>query len=121
VLARFVRPSEPAPAPAIRMDALDDVRAAMGADFGVVVTRYLDDAASSIEALRDASARGDASAVVHVAHRLKGSSGVLAAASVVGICQRLVDDPRGGARTIDELADEVARVREQLLASARPM
>jgi len=52
---------------------------------------------------------------------LKGSSGVLAAASVVGICQRLVDDPRGGARTIDELADEVARVREQLLASARPM
>jgi len=120
VLTRFV-PSTELVAPAIHVTALADVRAAMGADFGVVVTRYLDDAASSIEALRAAAANGDAAAVAHVAHRLKGSSGILAAASVVDLCQRLVDDPRAGARAIDELAGEIARVREQLLASARPM
>jgi CheY-like chemotaxis protein len=121
VLTRFIATGRGAHAPAIRGDALDDVRAAMGAGFGLVVTRYLEDAASSLEALRQAVSRGDDAEVAHVAHRLKGSSGIVAATTVAGLCQRLVDDPRASGGTIDELARELARVRVELQASARAM
>jgi len=121
VLTRFVPVVGAAPAAAIRADALDDRRAAMGSAFGAVVTMYLEDAAASLDALRSASATGDAAAVAHVAHRLKGSSGIVAAASVAQLCQQLVDDPRAAAGTIDELAAELTRVREQLQCAARPM
>jgi CheY-like chemotaxis protein/two-component sensor histidine kinase len=121
VLSRFVRSSGGSPAPVIAADALDQVRAAMGTGFVTVVSRYLEDAAASLETLRQAAASGDVAAVAHVAHRLKGSSSLVAASTVVRLCQRLVDEPRGAAGTIEELAGELARVREQLQASARPM
>jgi HPt (histidine-containing phosphotransfer) domain-containing protein len=91
----------------------------MGPGFGAVVERYLDDAAASLEALREAAGRGDARAVEHIAHRLKGSSGLVAAKTVARLCQRLVDDPREGALTIEALDEELARVREQLATSVR--
>jgi HPt (histidine-containing phosphotransfer) domain-containing protein len=91
----------------------------MGPGFGAVVERYLEDAASSLEALREAAGRRDDRAVEHIAHRLKGSSGIVAARTVARLCQRLVDDPREGALTIEALDEELTRVREQLQASVR--
>jgi len=121
VLTRYVSAARVTPSPAIQADALNDLRAAMGRDFEMVVGRYLDDAVASVDALREAAARGDNAAVAHMAHRLKGSSGIVAASTVAGLCQRLVDDPRAAGQTLDELDREIARVREQLQSSPRAL
>jgi signal transduction histidine kinase/CheY-like chemotaxis protein len=117
ILARFLRPAA-ALRPAIDAAALDDIRLAMGKGFDTVADRYLEDASASLDELRGAAARRDDQGVAHAAHRLKGSSGIIAAASVVQVCQRLVDEPRA-VDAIDELEGELARVREQLLAVRR--
>jgi CheY-like chemotaxis protein len=117
ILAHYLRPAAAA-APAIDASALDELRAAMGAGFDLVVGRYLDDAAASLTELRRAAAERDDKAVAHAAHRLKGSSGVIAAAGVARLCQSLVDDPQATG-AIDDLDDELARVREQLQAVRR--
>jgi CheY-like chemotaxis protein len=119
VLDRFVPSSPGSVEPAIDPAAFDEVRLSMGPGFGAVVERYLEDATSSLEALREAAGRRDDRAVEHIAHRLKGSSGIVAARTVARLCQRLVDDPREGALTIEALDEELTRVREQLQASVR--
>jgi signal transduction histidine kinase len=112
VLARFLAPAGPRE-PAIPARVLDDTRAAMGAGFAVVVDRYLDDARSAMEALRAAASRRDHQAIADLAHRIKGSSGVVGARRMAQLCQHLVDDPRQADR-IDEIDEELRRVREQL-------
>jgi len=119
VLTRFVSSGEAVAGPAITAGALDEVRQAMGPGFATLIERYLADAGASLDALRDAAARRDDRAVEHLAHRLKGSSGLVAAATVARLCQRLVDDPREGALTIEALDEELGRVREQLQTAVR--
>ena len=127
--ARPVRVRRPSAAagPAIDPAAFDEVRQAMGPGFGAVVERYLEDAGSSLVALRDAASRRDDRAVEHIAHRLKGSSGVVAARTVVRLCQRLVDHParrgphhRGARRGADARARTPADIREETVTGGKP-
>jgi HPt (histidine-containing phosphotransfer) domain-containing protein len=117
VLARFLAVPEPPAAPAISGDALDEIRGAMGRNFPIIVQRYLDDADASLAALRDAVRDGNEREIEHIAHRLKGSSGIVAATTLARLCQRFVDDPRQPASTLGLIEDELARVRTQLHAS----
>jgi HPt (histidine-containing phosphotransfer) domain-containing protein len=114
VLARFLSPAGAEAAP----DPVDAIAAAMGGAFDRLVGAYLADAAASLETLRDAAARGETETVAAVAHRLKGSSGIVGANAVAALCQALVDDPLDPAPRIERLSRELAHVRPRLLASA---
>jgi signal transduction histidine kinase/HPt (histidine-containing phosphotransfer) domain-containing protein len=119
VLSRFLASPAPADALPAPADPLDEIRAAMGSGFDEVVERYLEDARVSLDALQGAAARGDERTIEHVAHRLKGSSGLVGALGIVQRCQGLVADPRQAAARVDDLGAELARVRERLRAAAR--
>lgn len=111
VLDRFVAGTDGRAPAAASPHLIHEIRAAMGSGFGEVVREYLADADASLAALRDAVARGDAPVVGAIAHRLKGSSGVLAETGVVDLCQRIEDEPAAPAVANAELARELTRAR----------
>jgi signal transduction histidine kinase/CheY-like chemotaxis protein len=124
VLARFLTAPEPAtvsspPPAAASGDAVDEVRATLGAGFDAVVRQYLEDAGASLDGLRAAAARHDRRAIEAAAHRLKGSSGLVGAVDVGRICQGLVDGSRAPETAIEELDRELAHVRSWLTAADR--
>jgi CheY-like chemotaxis protein/HPt (histidine-containing phosphotransfer) domain-containing protein len=118
VLARYLRAAGGDVPAETTGDLLDEVRAAMGAGFERVVREYLADATASLESMRAAAARCDHDTVESVAHRLKGSSGTVAAHRAAAICARIMNDPRDAA-ALDELTRELARVRVQLQSTVQ--
>jgi HPt (histidine-containing phosphotransfer) domain-containing protein len=57
--------------------------------FGTLVDCFLASGPADLADLRAAIQRGDATAVEHVAHRLKGAAGTLGSAGLVRLCQEL--------------------------------
>jgi HPt (histidine-containing phosphotransfer) domain-containing protein len=113
VLARYVGAPAASMAAAIPASSLEELRSAMGEGFALVVQRYLDDAVLSLEALRVAAAVQDDAAVEDLAHRLKGSSGMVGAMAAVRLCEQVMERPRD-AEALERLGRELALVREQL-------
>ncbi|MFQ5692329.1 MAG: Hpt domain-containing protein, partial [Nitrospinota bacterium] len=103
--------------------ALEDLRRAMGEEFGHIVGIFLDQGRERIEALRKAADRADAEALRRTAHTLKGSAGLIGAAAMASICRELQEmgsrgETAGAEALIERLADEFARV-EGLLERER--
>jgi CheY-like chemotaxis protein len=116
VLTRFLDPA-PAAAPAVSpADGIGETAAAMGDAFARVADAFLADATASIRMLHGAAASDDGRAVAALAHRLKGSAGIVGARTLADLCQGLVDDPADPAPRIDALDRELALVRARLLA-----
>jgi HPt (histidine-containing phosphotransfer) domain-containing protein len=98
--------------------ALADTRAAMGVLFDTVVARYFEDADVSIAAMHEAAGRGDVEALAHVAHRLKGSSGIVGAHGIVRLCQELVERPQDAGVRLAALSEQLTELRDRLDADA---
>jgi HPt (histidine-containing phosphotransfer) domain-containing protein len=86
-------------------------------------TMFLDDASSSLAALREAVEEGDVLTVERVAHTLKGAAGNMGAPGMAAICAELQDlgasgDLRGAAELLGRLEKEFGRVRPALEAEA---
>jgi signal transduction histidine kinase/CheY-like chemotaxis protein len=122
VLGRFLgglhgaaAPEAGAAPPALSRAALDAIRVAMGDLFRPVVERYLDDAASTLDALRRAAGEGDVLAVQDAAHRLKGSSSLVGAIALADRCQTLMTSTAADAPALVlAVEEEHGRVREAL-------
>jgi signal transduction histidine kinase/DNA-binding response OmpR family regulator len=119
VLGRFLSSVDRAAEAAASTDALDEVRAAMGAGFEELVRQYLADAAASLEAMRAAAEADDERAVEAIAHRLKGSSGIVGATRIVELCEQIVGSPRAPDSQLQALSQELAQVRMRLQAAAQ--
>jgi HPt (histidine-containing phosphotransfer) domain-containing protein len=115
VLSRFLGASSAAGPPARAGDAVDEVRQVMGHHFELVATQYLADATRSLAAMRAALASGDRDAIDELAHRLKGSSGIVGAGRVAQVCERIRSNGASIDTMLSELEHEVASVRERLL------
>lgn len=119
VLGRYLAPAPgaaPEDTPGAPADtALDEIRRVMGPQFGAMVRHYLDDAAASVAALEEAAQGDDFAEVSRIAHRLKGSSGLVNAAALAAACQRLAEDPR--APVINTLRAELTLARGRLEAA----
>jgi DNA-binding response OmpR family regulator len=61
-----------------------------------VISLYLEDAPKRLNALRDAIAKGDCSAVERAAHAFKSSSANLGALTLAGMCEVMERDARAG-------------------------
>lgn len=93
----------------INPDRLQEV--AMGDDEFMVelIDLYLGDAPGQLEALGQAVARQDATAVSAAAHKLKGSCGNIGAEGLVSLCQQI--EASGKASRLDGLAELLRQVR----------
>jgi signal transduction histidine kinase/DNA-binding NarL/FixJ family response regulator len=96
-------------------DVMAEVRRVMRGKFEVVAREYLEDAGRSLAAMRAAHAKGDAHTIGELAHRLKGSSGLVGASAVAQVCAQIGHDTGSAGAMIAELEREVARARDQLL------
>lgn len=87
----------------INPDRLQEV--AMGDDDFMIelIDLYLADAPGQLEALSQAVAREDASAVSAAAHKLKGSCGNVGAEGLVALCQQI--EATGRASRLHELPE----------------
>ena len=86
-------------------------------------TMFLDDASSSLAALREAVEEGDPLTVERVAHTLKGAAGNMGAPGMAAICAELQDvgasgDLGGAVELLGRLEKEFGRVRPALEAEA---
>ena len=84
-----------------------------------ILTVFLDDVPKRIVALRAAVVAGDAFAMQHAAHSLKGSSGNIGARALHDVCRQLDDRARSGdlARVtplLESLATEYGRVEAEI-------
>jgi PAS domain S-box-containing protein len=82
---------------------------------------FLGDAESRLAALREALQNGDAGALEHTAHTLKGSAGNMGAARMAAICAELQEAGASGELgrapgLLDRLEEELGRVRPALEA-----
>jgi PAS domain S-box-containing protein len=126
-------PAEPAPpeAGAVAADAPDYDAAALvslvGSDAGVLRTlrgQYLDDAQSSLDELAKSVREQDWTAIAGVAHRLKSSTRMIGARALGDRLEALERASRHGEpgvvrSLVAALPGELARLRQQLLGSAR--
>jgi HPt (histidine-containing phosphotransfer) domain-containing protein len=84
-----------------------------------ILTVFLDDVPKRIVALRAAAAAGDAFAMQHAAHSLKGSSGNIGARALHDVCRQLDDRARSGDLTrvtplLESLATEYDKVEVEI-------
>ncbi len=115
-----------APEAALDPRSLDDLEALQGEDsgediVGELVDLYVGDAPGKIDAIAAGLAAGDADAVEHAAHALKGSSASLGAGPLAALCKRLETmgrhrDLQGGDAVLAEVRAEYARVIDALKA-----
>ena len=102
------------------IDRLDRLGAFSGSDLtGEVSSLFLYDAEIRLIALQVALAGDDAAGVVDSAHALSGASANVGAAGLAGLCATLAShgadgDLGVGAALLDEVEDELGRVREAL-------
>jgi signal transduction histidine kinase/DNA-binding response OmpR family regulator len=119
VLSRWLQPASDPQTPDGN-ESLHDVRTLMGDRFGAVAAQYLDDARRVVEAMRTALDRGDIAVLADLAHRLKGSSGVIGAAAVARVCERIEADVAGAAGLLPELERALERAGESFVAAEGP-
>ena len=124
--AATVERAVPSTAPAcgaVDQAAIDDLRRLTdggGPDMvDEVIALFLQDAPAQLSAMRAALAAGDAAALRHAAHSLKGSSGYLGARRLMALCAEVEQSARRGALDagvlqVEELNDELERVRVEL-------
>jgi HPt (histidine-containing phosphotransfer) domain-containing protein len=87
--------------------------------FRELLTVFLHDTPERVAALRRAAGAGDARAMRHVAHTLKGTCGYIGAHRLVGICRELEASAQGGDLTgtlglVAQLEAEYRRVHAAL-------
>jgi PAS domain S-box-containing protein len=78
-----------------------------------LIDQYLDIAWSELAKLREADARGDAPALLALAHGLKGTSATMGACGVANACESLEDSARRGEMPGPQGLDRVATALEQ--------
>ena len=85
-----------------------------------LVDRYLEQAASQLEQLRSATARGDATALMETAHSLKGASATMGASGVASATQSLEEAAARGETAdsagLERVALELSRATHALRA-----
>jgi len=123
-VGRHAAPAEPAPpCGAVDQAALDDLRRLTDAGspdmVAELIALFLQDAPAQLSAMRAALAAGDAAALRHAAHSLKGSSGYLGARRLMALCAEVEQSARqgtleAGVLKVEELVDEFERVRVEL-------
>lgn len=110
-------------APAVDPLALDELRAIdPNGEAGLVeevIREFLLQLSDDLPAIRRAVEAGDAPAVAHIAHRLKGAAAQVGAAGMAGLCQELVVAGRAGSLEpapdlVNRLDREAGRVRGAL-------
>jgi HPt (histidine-containing phosphotransfer) domain-containing protein len=124
VLARWLPGNEPAPDESVldpsRLEEIRALQAGGGDDILTrVVEAYFDSAPGLVEAIADAVAKGDASALADAAHPLKSSSASLGALRLSELCKELEALGRAGSTDgasdlLGELLPEFSRVRSAL-------
>jgi CheY-like chemotaxis protein/HPt (histidine-containing phosphotransfer) domain-containing protein len=108
-----------APPDTLDRAVIDGFREAGAPDFTRrLITQFLDEAAASVQALRAAASGQDEAMLKATAHRLRGSSMIMGASRLAGLCGQ-VEDPRtalGAAASglLLEIADELIRVQRAL-------
>jgi signal transduction histidine kinase/HPt (histidine-containing phosphotransfer) domain-containing protein/ActR/RegA family two-component response regulator len=119
VLGRWLQPVPDSHLP--ESDApLHEAREIMGDRFGAVAAQYLDDARRSVQAMRAALTRGDIDALADLAHRLKGSSGMIGATAVERVCHRIEADAAAAGNLLAELEGALTRVGDTFSAVEEP-
>jgi CheY-like chemotaxis protein/HPt (histidine-containing phosphotransfer) domain-containing protein len=88
-----------------------------------VVAQYLREAKDRLAVLHEAGEKADAAALLRAAHSLKGSSGVMGAKRIAGLCSDLevqvhLNEMKVARVLILQLEEEFDRVREELQAQA---
>jgi CheY-like chemotaxis protein len=86
-----------------------------------LIDQFIREASECVQTLKDAAGRGDTGVLNATAHRLKGVSLIMGAASLAGLCTRVENEaaaPGSGAMSalMIEADDELARVRLALAA-----
>jgi HPt (histidine-containing phosphotransfer) domain-containing protein len=119
VLSRWLQPAPDSHLPDSNAP-LHEARDIMGDRFGAVAAQYLDDARRSVQAMRSALTRGDIDALADLAHRLKGSSGMIGATAVERVCQRIEADAAGAGDLLAELEGALTRVGDTFSAVEEP-
>ncbi len=122
-----VVPLHPREAPTKRLDAarLDDLRAAMGADFSELVTVFLQSADELMTGMTAALEANDASALYRQAHTLKSSAANLGASELSRLAKSLEGHARAGhaaefPRHVADLREELDRVQPLLQQAGAP-
>ena len=100
-------------------DALRELQAVMGDEFGLLVRTFATDSAQRVDAVRAAAAAGDADALRRAAHSFKGSAGNMGALRLAELCRLIEDAARDGniaaaQGPLDELAAEFASAQAEL-------
>ncbi len=95
-------------------ERLAELRALGAEEFEALVTLFLADSTTRIAGIRDAEARGDAGAIINLAHSLKGSAGTFGAGILAlrsGELQEraTVGDVAAATRLIDSMDADLAR------------
>jgi len=112
--------------PVIDQAAIDRLLEMTGGDpefLRELITTYLEDGASQLDAMREAIAQSDAEALVRPAHSLKSNSASMGADHLGMLCRDLEADARAGrlagaAERVAEASAEFDRVRVALDAGA---
>lgn len=84
-----------------------------------ILTQYLTAAAEAVEKLREAVCAGDASALTHIAHRLKSGSAQVGALAMADACQEL--EHIGRAARFDGAQQEYERLEREYQAVVRAL
>lgn len=105
-------------APTLDPTALESLRDAMGDDELVVeiVEAFLDGTPSQVASLVDAGERGDLSAVVTLAHLVKGGALTFGAVRLVGLCDSLESAPADAGERVSAVAEEFEQLETALAA-----
>ncbi len=108
--------------PVVDQAAIDRLLEMTGGDpefLRELIVTYQEDAVAQLSAMRDATARGDAEALVRPAHSLKSNSASMGADRLADLCRALEADARAGrldgaAERVAEASAEFERVRAAL-------
>jgi len=71
-------------------ERLEDVRELLEEVFAETIEAFLQHTSAQLAALHEAVVQNDATAVSHIAHTLKGSSGNIGATSLSALCEQLM-------------------------------
>jgi HPt (histidine-containing phosphotransfer) domain-containing protein len=112
------------PGSALDIAVLGELRESVGDDPAFVaelIDEFVADAPAQLRSLRDAVAAGDAPGARRAAHTLKGNGRTFGAGELAAVCQQAeaaagAGDLAAVASQLDEIEDEWARVRGELLA-----
>jgi signal transduction histidine kinase/DNA-binding response OmpR family regulator len=100
-------------------DVVREMREVMGTDFALLVRLYLEETPLKLGELEQATARGDAGAMIGAAHALKSSSANLGANTLAQLVRSVEEDLR--TKPDAPLHDRIERVRDEFGRVAREL